>query len=150
MFNREQWFLNDNDDLGVEVYGNEAGISTSPEPFIFDLLDPCGVGTYTGEIQLIDCAIEARVGIGTTQPQQRADINGSVKIDEDIYDSVNSPGKIAYILSKDNGGIRWVPPLSPPPGVPPFLSGIGSTTFLFVLDEGIPIVGFGTTTIPVA
>ena len=153
MFNQDQWFLNSPEDTAIQAYG-PTGIASTPAPFNYTLLDPCGVGTYTGEIQLIDCAIEARVGIGTASIDEdvRVDVAGSVKIDEFIYDSVNSNGKLGYILSTDNRGIRWVPPLSPPPGLPPFAGGVGvgSTTFIFILDEGIPLVGIGTTTIPVA
>jgi len=153
MFNTDQWFLNSIEDTLIQAYG-PTGIASTPAPFNYTLLDPCGVGTYTGEIQLIDCAIQARVGIGTTiiSNEVRVDVSGSVKIDEDIYDSVNSPGKIGYTLSVDNRGIRWIPPLSPPPGLPPFAGGlgVGLTSFFFILDEGIPVVGFGTTTIPVA
>ena len=153
MFNTDQWFLNSIEDTLIQAYG-PTGIASTPAPFNYTLLDPCGVGTYTGEIQLIDCAIQARVGIGTIiiSNEVRVDVSGSVKIDEDIYDSVNSPGKIGYTLSVDNRGIRWIPPLSPPPGLPPFAGGlgVGLTSFFFILDEGIPVVGFGTTTIPVA
>jgi hypothetical protein len=50
-----------------------------------------------------------KVGIGTTVPQQKLDVAGSVKIDKYIYDSVNSPGKNGYYLERDLGGIRWIP-----------------------------------------
>jgi len=135
MFNQDQWFLNSPEDTAIQAYG-PTGIASTPAPFEFEILDPCGVGTYTGEIQIIDCDIEARVGIGSTLPEQRVDVSGSVKIDEKIYDSVNSPGKIAYIMSTDIRGIRWVPPLAEPPGPGP---GIGTSTFIFILEEGVPI-----------
>lgn len=153
MFNTDQWFLNSFEDTLIQAYG-PTGVASTPAPFNYTVLDPCGVGTYTGEIQLVDCAVQARVGIGTglISDEVRVDVSGSVKIDEFIYDSVNSNGNLGYILSTDNRGIRWVPPLSPPPGLPPFDggAGAGSTTFFFILDEGIPVVGFGTTDIPVA
>ena len=49
------------------------------------------------------------VGINSTLPDQKLDIGGSVHIDEQIYDSDNAPGNIGNFLSKDAGGIRWVP-----------------------------------------
>jgi hypothetical protein len=55
-----------------------------------------------------DEIVSGRVGIGITQPQQRLDVAGSVKIDKNIYDSINYPGEIAYYLSRDGNGIRWV------------------------------------------
>jgi hypothetical protein len=83
------------------------------------------------------------IGIGSYIPEQRLDVAGSVKIDAEIFDSVNSPGKLSYILSRDAGGIRWIPQVGDiPPGEPDFTgdgpAGI-STAFMFILDEGVPI-----------
>jgi len=84
--------------------------------------------------------ISGNVGIGaTTIPQQRLEVGGSVKIDRNIYDSVNSPGKNGSQLARDEVGIRWIPLIAESiPGVP----GIGSAgigTGVFVLDEGVPL-----------
>ena len=144
MFNRDQWFLNGREDVAIEVYG-PTGVASTPAPFEIRLAPPlCGVGTYLGQITLLDCEdLDARIGIGTSVPEQTLDVAGSAKIDEDIYDSVNSPGKIGFLMSKDAGGIRWVPPLSEPPGPPPFdpaAVGVADTSFIFILVEGTPIV----------
>jgi hypothetical protein len=48
------------------------------------------------------------IGIGSTIPQQKLDIGGSIKIDKNIYDSINYPGLTGYYLSRDINGIRWV------------------------------------------
>lgn len=48
------------------------------------------------------------IGIGSTIPQQKLDVVGSIKIDKNIYDSINYPGSTGYYLSRDNDGIRWV------------------------------------------
>jgi hypothetical protein len=83
------------------------------------------------------------VGIGTTQPQQRLDVAGSVKIDENIYDSVNVPGRNGYQLSRDINGIRWIPLIAD--GASPccgFGTIVGLSTYsegIFILDEGIPL-----------
>ncbi|NBR37750.1 MAG: hypothetical protein EBT80_10490, partial [Chitinophagales bacterium] len=69
----------------------------------------------------------SNVGIGSTIPQQKLDVAGSVKIDEFIFDSVNSQGVNGYYLNMDSGGIRWVS------ATPNFSEGI------FVQDEGIYI-----------
>lgn len=146
MFNADQWFLNDGEDTAKEVYG-PTGIASEPPTFTYDSIDPCSKGIYTGDIVLLGCSdsenentYSGHLGLGTEFPQQKLDVSGNVKIDGDIYDSVNSAGKIGYILSVDSGGIRWVPPLSPPPGQPVFGGGAGvSTSFLFILDEGVPI-----------
>lgn len=82
--------------------------------------------------------VDNRVGIGTTQPQQRLDIAGSIKIDENIYDSVNSPSQNGYFLSRDERGIRWIPLIVEPPSGAPGLIGI-PTDGIFILDEGTPL-----------
>ncbi len=89
----------------------------------------CGGTTLTADASV------GRVGIGSTVPQQKLDVAGSVKIDVTIYDSVNAPGKNGYQLIRDEGGLRWVPLIAEPvPGVP----GI-ATDGIFVLDEGVPL-----------
>ena len=100
-----------------------------------------GIGK-TAPLQSLDVVgntiISGNVGIGgTTIPQQRLEVGGSVKIDQYIYDSVNSPGKNGYQLARDEIGIRWIPIiLDYAPGDP---TGIGTTDGIFVLDEGIPL-----------
>jgi hypothetical protein len=47
------------------------------------------------------------VGIGSTIPQQKLDVGGSVKISKDIYDSLNSSGDFGSFLTKDTQGIKW-------------------------------------------
>lgn len=75
------------------------------------------------------------VGIGSTLPQQKVDVAGSVKIDATIYDSANNPGKNGYYMVRDDTGVRWIPIIADPiQGVP----GIG-TDGIFVLDEGVPL-----------
>ena len=62
-----------------------------------------GVGTFVAD------GITGNVGVGTLTPQQLLHIAGSVKIDDFIYDSANSPGANGYYLNMDSGGIRWIP-----------------------------------------
>jgi hypothetical protein len=87
--------------------------------------------------------VSGQVGIGSAIPQQRLDIAGSVKIDENIYDSVNVPGRNGYQLSRDIGGIRWIPLIvdGASPGVG-FGTVVGLSTYsegIFILDEGVPL-----------
>ena len=84
------------------------------------------------ELDVVGTAIiSEKVGIGSTEPEQKLDVSGSVKIDEFIYDSVNSPGINGYYLNMDANGVRWIA------GTPNFTQGI------YVQDEGvyIPTVG---------
>ena len=75
------------------------------------------------------------VGIGSTLPDQKLDIGGSVHIDENIFDSDDNPGQSGYFLSRDNNGIRWV-------SAPPNATADG----VFAQNEGVNIgVGSFTT-----
>jgi len=44
---------------------------------------------------------------GSTQGELKLDIDGSVHIDRNIYDSQGSPGVNGYYLQRDGNGIRW-------------------------------------------
>lgn len=93
-----------------------------------------GIGTTdpTQALDVVGTAIVSdKVGIGSTTPEQRVDVSGSIKIDEFIYDSANSPGINGYYLNMDSSGIRWIA------GTPNFTEGI------YVQDEGtyIPTAG---------
>ena len=87
---------------------------------------------------------EGRVGIGKTNPENgivgldtsaqgelKLDIDGTISISRNIYDSAGSPGVNGAFLNRDVNGIRWVT------FEPAFSEGI------FIQDEGtfIPIVG---------
>ena len=87
---------------------------------------------------------EGKVGIGTTnvghtvsdlddstQGKLKLDVQGSVAIDRNIYDSSGAPGQNNYFLSRDENGIRWV-------GINP-QDAVG----IFLQDEGVfvPTVG---------
>jgi len=72
------------------------------------------------------------VGIGgTTNPEQALDVRGSVKIDNDIFDSTNSSGVNGAYLNQDAGGIRWIT-------VTP-----GNAASILVQDEGVYLQNAG-------
>ena len=48
------------------------------------------------------------IGIGSTLPQQKLDIGGSIKISKNIFDSNNQEGDLGYFLSRDSEGITWI------------------------------------------
>lgn len=119
--------LEDADFYGdVYIDGNlNAGIVTARK----------GLDVGCGGTTLRTDTVSTNVGIGSTIPQQKLDVAGSVKIDDTIYDSVNVPGKNGYFLTRDDGGIRWIPLVvdnGPPiPGI--------ATDGIFVLNEGVPL-----------
>jgi hypothetical protein len=76
-------------------------------------------------------ATRGRVGLGSVAPEQVLDVAGSVKIDEDIFDSTNSAGVNGAFLTKDTGGIRWTQ------FTPDFKEGIN------VQDEGVFLANAG-------
>ena len=76
-----------------------------------------------------DGAYAGKIGIGSQFPEQKLDIAGSVKIDEDIYDSANfKGGDSGYFLSRDAAGIRWI--FVPPDAL---------TEGFFVQNEGVQV-----------
>ena len=83
-----------------------------------------GIGTTTPFGDWIKPALFDEVGQGPL----KLEVDGSVHIDRNIYDSVGSPGQNNYWLKRDEGGIRWQP-------IPPSVDQQG----IKVQDEGIYI-----------
>lgn len=119
----------DSNDPGVSlglVYNpglNRLGIKTTNPQATLDVsgdFNVSGVGTITKRFDVgyggtVFTAINSggsnysgNVGIGSNIPTQKLDIAGSIKIDENIYDSINYSGSTGYYLSRDVNGIRWV------------------------------------------
>ncbi|MBT6568330.1 MAG: tail fiber domain-containing protein [Flavobacteriales bacterium] len=61
--------------------------------------------TRGGQRMLI--AASGNVGIGTSGPSQRLDVNGSLRLRYNIYDSNNEKGTAGQILSSTTTGIEW-------------------------------------------
>tara|TARA_B100000927_G_scaffold58835_1_gene45678 strand:- start:2075 stop:4843 length:2769 start_codon:yes stop_codon:yes gene_type:complete len=117
----------------ADVYSENVGIATTSPVQRLQVLSGDNSVVVTGL---------GTVGIGTTNPASfgstgsdkiRLDVNGSVSIRDEIYDSRNLKGGIGNFLSKDELGITWVS------FEPSFSEGV------FLMDEGVyvPIPGQG-------
>ena len=142
--------------LDIGAFGNKVGIGTTDITAPRQELDVFGtaivserVGIATTqpreELDVIGTAIISEsVGIGTTIPesgisglnnatqgQLRLNVDGTISISRNIYDSAGSPGVNGAYLNRDAFGIRWVT------FEPNFSEGI------FIQDDGtyIPVVG---------
>ena len=149
--------------LDIGAFGNKVGIGTTDITAPRQELDvfgtaivsqKVGIGIITPrqEFDVLGTAIVSeRVGVGSVEPQQKLDVAGSVKIDFNIFDSVNSPGKNGYSLFRDARGIRWIPvfPDGAQPGVGfgTIIAALGATNRegIFVLDDGTPIYSYDDT-----
>ena len=109
--------INVSGDLYVGGDSYFVGVTTFMSPATFDTLQ-VGILTVTEYFHVgvggtVIAGISSglgsgNVGIGSTIPEHKLDVAGSVKIDADIYDSSNSSGANGYYLNQDVNGIRWV------------------------------------------
>jgi len=150
-FNENATFFKD-----VTVYGNIYGSSANLAYIDTKNLSISGITTFSGDIDFtgqnvtVDFlkvneyfsvgfgntvlnadASTGKVGIGSVFPEQLLDVSGSVKINKDIYDSINNPGNVGGFLTKDAQGIKWVD------FEPAFSEGI------FVYNDGV-LIGVGS------
>jgi hypothetical protein len=69
-----------------------------------------GLGSNTvvlGDTNITTTALRGNVGIGTSTPSQRLDVNGDVRIRGDIFDSTNTSGTTGQVLTSTPSGIQW-------------------------------------------
>ena len=96
--------------------------SNQSQSIFFDDQGRIGIGTIAGGKSTID---------DNNQGTLKLDVQGSVAIDRNIYDSTGAPGQNNFFLSRDENGIRWVNIVPQDP--------VG----IFLQDEGVfvPTVG---------
>ncbi len=106
-------FGNNEEGLIIDTRTNNVGIFTANPAQSFQF--------NSGISSTFVITDDGRVGIGITNPQDgisgldnsgqgelKLNINGSVSIDRNIYDSGGSPGINGYYLNRDTTGIRWI------------------------------------------
>jgi hypothetical protein len=110
------------DNAGISTYADIAGIATLAQgltgtPNITvggvtaSFINVSGVGAtqysvnIVGDTEIVGTLYVDNIGIGTTNPTQRLDIAGSVKIDGGLYDSNNSRGNLNEVLVSTGSGI---------------------------------------------
>jgi len=122
--------------FNADTRSDRVGIATT-EPIekfqINSVEDETFIVTETGIVAIGKTNPESNIsGIDTAgQGQLKLDIDGSVSISRNIYDSAGTPGVNGAFLNRDEDGIRWVT------FEPAFSEGV------FVQDEGsyIPLAG---------
>ena len=122
--------------FNADTRSDRVGIATTQpiEKFqINSIEDETFLVTETGIVAIGKTDPESNIsGIDTTaQGQLKLDIDGTISISRNIYDSAGSPGANGAFLNRDENGIRWVT------FEPAFSEGI------FIQDEGsyIPLAG---------
>jgi len=108
---------------GPATFNNDVTISGNLVVGILTVTQRLDVGVDGTTLRAINST--GNVGIGSTIPQQKLDVAGSVKINSQIYDATNSAGVIGAFLTKDAEGIKWTE------FEPSFIEGI------FVYNEGV-------------
>jgi hypothetical protein len=82
-------------------------------------------GGKVSSTKLTYVASSGSLGIGTTNPSQSLDINGSVRLRGSFYDNTNSIGNANYVLSSNGtGGVTWQP-----------VTSIGATSGVVISDD---------------
>ncbi len=99
--NNGELLFNSSNDFGTSsllTFDQNVGILTAGKSII--------VGTGG---TVLTATLSGLVGIGTSVPTQKLDINGDLRLRGTIYDYLNQPGNNGQILSKNNfGGILWI------------------------------------------
>lgn len=122
------------DSLTVGILTVTKRIDVGPDGSIFTVI---ASPTYSSQY--------GNVGIGSSLPQQKLDVSGSIKIDETIFDSVNVPGQNGYFLTRDEGGVRWIPLVAEKVTGHSGIGTVGIATYItepdgvFVLNEMTPL-----------
>ena len=119
--------------LDVGIGGTALNIDTRTEKIGIFTATPIQKFQFNSEDDnTIVITDEGRVGIGKTNPEfgivglntaaqgeLKLDIDGSISIARNIYDSVTFAGKNGYFLARDRIGLRWLPQIADTEGVMP-------------------------------
>ena len=102
---------------------------------IFSVSDVSGVPSIDvdadGTIQLAPFGSTEYVGIGTTNPTQKLDVNGNIRLRGALYDNSNGIGATNQVLTSTGSGISWQDAA---------VSGVG-------IQSGGTVIGTGITTL---
>jgi len=110
--------------LGTTQPVDKFQINAGEDSFVVTGLGTVGIGTTSvgGDWTVNNTDYD-----GATQGELKLDVDGSIHIARNIYDSAGSPGGNGFFLNRDEVGVRWVA------FEPAFTEGV------FVQDEGVYI-----------
>ena len=78
---------------------------------IFSVNDISGIPSIDvnadGTVQLAPFGSTELVGIGTTNPTQKLDVNGNIRLRSGLYDNNNGSGSSGQVLTSTGSGIEW-------------------------------------------
>ena len=78
---------------------------------IFSVNDISGIPSIDvnadGTVQLAPFGSTELVGIGTTNPTQKLDINGNIRLRSGLYDNNNGSGSSGQVLTSTGSGVEW-------------------------------------------
>ena len=110
---------------------------------IFSVNDVSGVPSIDvdadGTIQLAPFGASEYVGVGLTNPTQKLDVNGNIRLRGEIRDANDSPGTANYVLASGGPGADWSWKVVTDVGA-------GNLDAIFVKQDGSDVGAGGTNT----
>ena len=115
---------------------------------IFSVNDVSGIPSIDvnadGTIQLAPFGVTEKIGVGVTNPTQKLDVNGGIRLRGALYDFNNAAGSSNQILSSTGAGVSWTTLATASPGLEIFTSQASTPYYVTATSStsGISTAGF--------